>query len=68
MLNVKLLQEVVSESGISITNIAKKMKLSREGLYQKLSGKTEFKVSEIEAITAILHLDNRRRDSIFFEK
>jgi len=54
MTDIKLLQGVVSESGISITRLAKKMQLSREGLYKKLNGETEFKVSEIDSITEAL--------------
>lgn len=62
----KKLNEIISESGITITAIASKLGITREGLYKKLNNETEFKASEIIAMQGILHLTNEVRDEIFF--
>ena len=51
-----------------MTNMAKKIGISRESLYNKLEKKSEFSVSEINSIQQILHLTNSARDVIFFGK
>lgn len=66
MTNTKLLDEAIQASGISKTFIAKKMGLSRQALYNKLSGKFEFRVSEINTLQNVLHLTPEQRESIFF--
>lgn len=68
MTDVKLLSEKIYNSGISISFIARKIGISREGLYKKLHNQTEFKASEISCIKEILHLSNQERDEIFFAK
>lgn len=68
MTNSELLKKKISESGISVSFIAKKMGLSREGLYKKINNLTEFKASEIFAIMGILNLSSKDRDDIFFTK
>ena len=66
MVNLELLRTTIDKSGISLTFIAEKMNISRESLYNKLSGSTEFKVSEITGLAGILRLSNKKRDNIFF--
>lgn len=66
MTDTILLRKVINRSGISITFLAKKLGLSREGFYKKLNGETEYKASEIFKLQKILHLDDRTRDKIFF--
>ena len=68
MTNSKMLSDVISESGMTITAISKKIGITREGFYKKLNNETEFKASEILAIQEILHLTNEIRDEIFFAK
>ncbi len=66
MTNTILLKTEIDDSGISVTLIARKLGISREGLYLKINGETEFKASEIAKITRVLHLSPKKRDSIFF--
>lgn len=66
MLNKKLLRTTIKESGISITFIAKELGISRECLYQKLNGSTEFRASEIYSLQKVLRITNTKRDAIFF--
>ena len=68
MTNTEALSEEISNSGITITAIAKKLGITREGFYKKLNNETEFKASEISAMQRILNLSNKRRDDIFFAK
>lgn len=56
----------INDSGMTITAIAFKMGISREGFYKKLNNETEFKASEISALQKILNLTSERRDEIFF--
>lgn len=66
MLNAALLASKVEESGITITALATKCGMTRESYYNKLAGESEFKASEIHALTRALHLTKAERDAIFF--
>ena len=68
MTNTEVLREEITNSGITITAIAKKLGITREGFYKKLNNETEFKASEISAMQRILNLSNKKRDDIFFAK
>lgn len=68
MTNSKMLSNEIADSGITITAIAKKIGITREGFYKKLNNETEFKASEISALQKILNLSNQKRDQIFFAK
>lgn len=67
MVNTKLLRESIDSLGMSISFVAKQIGISRESLYQKMNGETEFKASEIYALKDLLRLDNNKRDAIFFD-
>lgn len=68
MTNIELLDKAIDNSGLKITYIAKQLGITREGLYKKLKGETEFKASEIIAVQKLLNLSNAMRDKIFFAK
>lgn len=68
MINKVLLKEAIKERGISITFLAKKIGISREGFYKKMNGTTEYKVSEVSKIKKILNLTDKDIDEIFFDK
>ena len=68
MTNTKLLSDEISKSGMTVTFIARKIGITREGFYKKLNNETEFKASEIAALQSILRLSNKKRDEIFFAK
>ena len=68
MTDSELLNDEISKSGMTVTFIARKMGITREGFYKKLNNETEFKASEIVALQSILRLSNKRRDEIFFTK
>lgn len=64
--NMKMLRSKIDETGITIVALAAKCGITRESLYNKLEGKSEFKASEIHAITCALNLKKSERDKIFF--
>lgn len=68
MTNTVELNGEIADSGMTITAIAKKLGITREGFYKKLNNETEFKASEISAMQTILNLSNKKRDDIFFAK
>lgn len=63
-----MLSDEITDSGMTITAIAKKIGITREGFYKKLNNETEFKASEISTLQKILRLTNKKRDEIFFAK
>ena len=66
MTDTTLLQAAISKSGVTITWLAHELGISREGLYNKINGKTEFKASEVVTLTKLLRLKPAERDRIFF--
>lgn len=63
--NTELLRNKIDESGMTMVAISEKAGISRETLYNKVNGKTEFTASEIVAMTSILSLTKKERDNIF---
>lgn len=66
MTDVEKLREKISDSGLTITAISRKTGILRETLYNKVNGASEFKASEIAAISKVLQLSQEERDAIFF--
>lgn len=67
MINTKLLEKKISDSGMTMVSLAEKTGILRESLYNKLKGNTEFKASEISSLSKVLRLSVRERDAIFFD-
>lgn len=57
----------IARAGISNRDIAAKIGLSEQAFYNKLSGKTEFKNSEIQKLATILSLSMNAVNVIFFD-
>ena len=68
MFNGLLLEIAITRAQISKRDLAKKLGISEQGLYNKLNGISEFKASEIRALTDELSLSAQERDDIFFAK
>ena len=66
-MNTKL-DSAIYESGLKLEAIANKMGINRVSLWNKIQGRTEFKVSEITSLAKILNLSAEQRDDIFFGK
>lgn len=65
-MNLKMLVNKIEESKISRNTIAESIGITRQGLYNKLDGKKEFKVSEINQLSKMLNLTSVEREAIFF--
>lgn len=65
MVETEKLKTIISNSGMTIVAIAKKCDISRETLYRKISGRSEFTASEIIRLTDTLSLSKEERDDIF---
>lgn len=66
MTNIELLRNKMDETGMTVVSISEKSGILRETLYNRMSGKGEFKASEIQALTKVLRLTKDERDDIFF--
>lgn len=67
MNELELRAEII-RAGLSIPEISKEVGLNKKTFYEKLTGKTEFKASEIRKIANILNLSDEQMISIFFAK
>ena len=63
--DVKALRKKIEDSGMSISFVARKMGMTRESFYNRMN-KPDFRASEIVALTNILRLTKKERDTIFF--
>lgn len=65
-MNTAMLKNRLETAGIKLHEVAERIGITRQGLHNKLSGHTEFKSSEIRALSEMLHLSADERDLIFF--
>lgn len=68
MSDIALLEERISDSGMTMVSVAKKAKIGRVTLYNRLKGKGEFTAPEIVGLTNALNLSKADREKIFFSK
>lgn len=68
MTDTVLLRETIARSGIKYKALATALGLTPYGLQKKIDNRTEFKASEILALTDVLHLSEKERNAIFFAK
>lgn len=68
MPNIDMLKDKISESGITMTALAKKSGIVRETLYNRLAGVGEFTASEIVGLSDALNLSKAEREDIFLKR
>lgn len=66
MTNSLELELQIKRIGVSKKEIAEKLNISEMSLFNKIKNVTEFKASEIAALTEILKLTQEQREIIFF--
>ena len=66
MIDVDELKKAVDDSGYKLTFIAKKLNLSYQGFLNKMQGKYEFNLAEIQELSKVLNLTDERKKKIFF--
>ena len=65
MTNTKLLKEVIEDSGVTISWLARKIGCSRPRIYKILDG-GDATASEIQSISKAIKLSDSTRNKIFF--
>lgn len=66
MINSLELELQIKRIGISKKDLAKRLGISEMSLFNKIRNETEFKASEIVALTEALKLTQEQRNTIFF--
>ena len=64
----ELLENIMKQSGATISTLAKTAGITRETYYNRKKGIGDFTASEILAITNALRLTTEERDKIFLSK
>ena len=65
MTNVEKLKDKIKESGMTIKAVSEKSGILRETLYNRFNINADFKASEIDSLTRVLHLSEKERNEIF---
>lgn len=63
---MKALKEKILDCGIKLSWVAMQLGITREALYKKLNGVTEFKASEIGFLIDLLKLTPEEQTAYFF--
>lgn len=66
--NMALLKAFIERSGISLTNVAKKLNITYVALNNKLNGKYPFTLDEALLLKRVLHLTQSEWDAVFDEE
>lgn len=67
MTNTKLLNELIENSGLKKVFIAGKLGLTPVGLYNCITGKSEFKASQINMMCDLLGIEDLElKEAVFF--
>ena len=67
MTDTVLLKKKIEESGLRLDYIYENLEISRASLHNKLSGKTEFTLKEVQRLCEVLNITSlREKDKIFF--
>ena len=68
MVNVKLLEDTIKESGMTKEAVCRKTGILRQTLYNRLQNPQNFRMYEVNALKDVLHLSEREYKRIFFAK
>lgn len=67
MTNTKLLNELIQQSGLKKVYIADKLGVTPVGLHNLITGKSEFKASQINKMCDLLGIDDlETKEAVFF--
>ena len=67
MTDEKALRDKIEKSGYKLRFIAKKIGMSYQSLLNKMSNKSDFRATEIQALCSMLNISVSERDLIFFK-
>jgi hypothetical protein len=68
VINSEKLKDAIQDSGLKMAFIAAQLGLSRGGLRNCITKKSEFRASQIQKLADLLKLDREKRDEIFFDR
>ena len=68
MTDTKALRTAIEKTGMKYKFIAEELGLSTYGLQLKIENDNEFKISEVDKLSELLHLTILEKDAIFFAK
>jgi len=66
-MNIKKLNDFISQSGYPKSELASRLGISRPSLYMKLSGERKFTADEISLLAKTLRMTSKEICDIFFE-
>lgn len=67
MVNTELLNKLIDSSGLKREYIAQRIGISRQALYSKILGETQFTIKEVAILSEVLGIKRLTdRDRIFF--
>lgn len=67
MVNTRMLNELIDASGLKREYIAQRVGISRQALYSKIQGETQFTIKEVAVLSEVLGIKRLSdRDRIFF--
>lgn len=66
MVNLDLLKKKIEKSGLKVSYIAEQCGLSYPVFWNRVSGRTPFRVSEIKVLKSLLRLSPAELERIFF--
>lgn len=64
----KRIKELMKKDNISLAILSEKMGIDKEVLINKLNGKEEFYIGEMNKIKVIFNLNERQCDELFFKE
>lgn len=68
-MDLQRLNKIIEDSGITKVALAKKLRLSPQGLYFKLNGKNDFTREEVGILCDVLRItDLAQKEAIFFSR
>lgn len=67
LMNVKMLNEKIQQSGLSGIELANMLEIDEATLYRKKNGTSDFYRREIQVMKSALKLTNDEVDTIFFD-
>lgn len=69
MVDTQYLEKMIDESGKTKSHIAKRLGMSRQSFFQKCSNKSDFRLSEVDALCKELNITRlSEKEKIFFRK
>ena len=65
MTNANYLKYLIAEKGLSVEDVALIMKISKQALYKKLRGKTEWCLSDMKCLKDLLEMSDEDFNKAF---